>query len=193
MGCHNVAFTSVEIKNFDAKSGAFDHTIDQCLEANFVDFGLHRVYPRAAVLVQWHRKESLVPVRVELHPRASQNLRGETISLRTVTRKLEGKNHSKGKTYSEVGNYSIRAVSLIKSLDKERLVLSAILDSSLGSVEDIFCGIDKDLVDGIRQADPFQKRSKRLHSPNLRLDPEGISEGEKGLEITKCHSCVELA
>lgn len=82
MRCHDVAFTSVEIKDFDAKSGAFDHTVDQCLEANFVDLGLHRVYPRAAVLVQWHRKESLVPVRVELHPRASQNLQGETISLR---------------------------------------------------------------------------------------------------------------
>lgn len=87
-----------------------------------------------------------------------------------------------------MGNDSIRAVALIKSLDKERLVLSAILDSGLGSIEDIFCGIDKDLVDGIRQADAFQKRSKRLHSPNLRLDPEGVSEGEKGLEITECHS-----
>jgi hypothetical protein len=115
VGCHNVAFTSVEIKNFDAKSGAFDHAVNQCLEANFVDFGLHRVDPRAAVLVQWHRKESLVPVRVELHPRTSQNLQGETISLRTVTRKLESKNHPKGKTYSEVGNDSIRAVTLIKA------------------------------------------------------------------------------
>lgn len=193
MGCHDVAFTSVEVKNFDAKPGAFDHTVDQCLEANFVDLGLHRVYPRAAVLVQWHRKESLVPVRVELHPRASQDLQGETISLHPATWKWKGKNHPKGKTYSEVSNDSIRAVTLIKSLDKERLVLSAILDSSLGSVEDIFCGIDKDLVDGIRQANPFQKRSKRLHSLNLRLDPEGVSEGEKGLEITKCHSCIELA
>lgn len=109
---------------------------------------------------------------------------------------MEGQESSKGekkKTYSEVSNDSIRAVTLIEGLDKERLVLSAILDSSLGSVEDIFCGIDKDLVNGIRQADPFQKRSKRLHSPNLRLDPESVSKGEKGLEITKCHSCIELA
>lgn len=92
-----------------------------------------------------------------------------------------------------MSNDSIRAVTLVESLDKERLVLSAILNSSLGSVKDIFCGVDKDLVDRIRQADPFQKRSKRLHSPNLRLDPEGVSEGEKGLEITKCHSCIDLA
>ena len=78
MGCDGTAFTSVEVKDFNTKAGAFDHTVDQCLKTNFVDFGLHRVYPRAAVLVQWHRKESLVPVRIELHPRASQNLQGET-------------------------------------------------------------------------------------------------------------------
>lgn len=151
--CHDVAFTSVEVENFNAKAGAFDYTVDQCLKSDFVDFRLHRVYPRAAVLVQWHRKESLVPVRVELHPRASQYLQGETISLRPVrpvTRKEKAKNFIKGKTYSEVGNDSIRAVDLIKSFDEERLVLSAILDSSMGSVEDIFCGINKDLVDGIR-------------------------------------------
>jgi hypothetical protein len=92
-----------------------------------------------------------------------------------------------------MGNDSIRAVTLIKSIDKERLVLDTTLDSSMGSVEDFFCSIDKDLVNGIRQADPFQKRSKRLHSPNLGLDTECVSEGEEGLEITKCHSCIELA
>lgn len=52
MGCHDVAFTSVEVKDFDSKSGAFDYTVDQCLQANFVDFGLNRVYPRAAVLIE---------------------------------------------------------------------------------------------------------------------------------------------
>ena len=50
--CHDVAFTSVEVKDFDSKAGAFDYTVDQCLQANFVDFGLDRVYPRAAVLVE---------------------------------------------------------------------------------------------------------------------------------------------
>ena len=97
MRCHDIAFTSVEIKDFDAKSGAFDHTVDQCLEANFVDFSLHRVYPRGAVLVQWHRKERLVPVRVELHPRAGQNLQGETISLPSDNNEMEGQESSKGK------------------------------------------------------------------------------------------------
>lgn len=90
-----------------------------------------------------------------------------------------------------MGNDSIRAVALVKSLDEERLVPGAILDSSMGAVEDVLRSIDKDLVDRIRQTDPFQKRSKSLHSPDLGFNTERVSEGEEGLEITKCHSCKD--
>ena len=59
--CHDIAFTSVEVKDFDSEARPLDNTVDQRLESDLVDFGFHWVDPRAAVLVYWHTKECLVP------------------------------------------------------------------------------------------------------------------------------------
>jgi hypothetical protein len=59
---HDIALASVEVQDFNAEARSVNDAVDQSLETNLVDFGLHRVYPRGTVRVQRYVKESLIAI-----------------------------------------------------------------------------------------------------------------------------------
>jgi hypothetical protein len=71
VGCDGTALVKTEIDEVGLQA-----LIDGVIEGS--GFGVEILYLDRSEGVQWHGKESLVPVRIELHPRTSQNLQGET-------------------------------------------------------------------------------------------------------------------
>lgn len=79
---HCFAHAAVEVQYLDGETRPVNDTVDQRLQPNFVDLRFDGLYLGRAVLVQRHGEEALVPLWIQLHPRASQELQhGRSVGL----------------------------------------------------------------------------------------------------------------
>lgn len=74
MRSHDITMASVEIKNFHCEPGPFNNSVNQCLEAHFINFAFNSLNSCRTILVEWDRQESLVTMGIQFHPGTRQEL-----------------------------------------------------------------------------------------------------------------------
>lgn len=84
----------------------------------------------------------------------------------------------------------IRTVFDVKGVDEERIIPDAILNGLDYLSKDLFCCVDKDLVEIFLMANLFQETRQRLYPHEFVLNQDQITKSKKILKVAKRDRCT---
>lgn len=84
----------------------------------------------------------------------------------------------------------IRTVFDVESVDEERIIPDAILNGLDYLSKDLFCCVDKDLVEIFLMANLFQETRQRLYPHEFVLHKDQITKSKKILKVAKRDRCI---
>lgn len=64
MGRDRISFASIKIQNLDCEPRAFDDSVHECLETDFINLRLDSFDPGSTVRVERHGEECLISVGI---------------------------------------------------------------------------------------------------------------------------------